>query len=66
MITQENKRKELEHILSRDNFVKIAEAIKKLRNESPFGGAIGLLISYFNETDNNFDKKADQRIPERS
>ena len=57
MITQENKRKELEHILSRDNFVKIAEAIKMLRNESPFRGAIGLLISYFNKSDNNFIKK---------
>jgi len=57
MITQENKRKELEHILSRDNFVKIAEAIKMLRNESPFGGAIGLLVSYFDETTNNSIKK---------
>jgi hypothetical protein len=57
MITQENKRKELEHILSRDNFVRIVEAIKMLRNESPFGGAIGLLVSYYDESNNNSIKK---------
>lgn len=52
MISSENKRKELEHILSRHNFVRIAEAIKMLRNESPFTGAIGLLVSYYDGSDN--------------
>lgn len=53
MTSSENKRKELEHILNKENFVKIAGAIKMLRNESPFGGAIGLLVAYYNESDNN-------------
>jgi hypothetical protein len=57
MTTQENKRKELEHILSKENFVMIAEAIKMLRNESPFAGAIGLLVSYYNQSNNNSIKR---------
>jgi len=53
MLTPENKRKELEHILNRDNFVKITGAIKALREESPFAGAIGLLVSFYDRTDNH-------------
>ena len=52
MISPQNKRKELEHILSRDNFVKISESIRILRNETPFSGAIGLLVAYYNESGN--------------
>jgi len=57
MSTPENKRKELEHILNRDNFVKISSAIKALRDESPFGGAIGLLVSFYDRTDNHSIKR---------
>lgn len=57
MISSENKRKELEHILSNDNFVKIAEAIKLLRDESPFDGAIALLVTYYDKSDNNSIKR---------
>jgi len=57
MISSENKRKELEHILNKENFVKITEAIKQLRDESPFGGAIGLLVSYYDGSDNSSIKR---------
>lgn len=57
MINPENKRKELEHILKKENFVSIGNAIKKLRNEPPFEGAIQLLISFYNETNSNSVKK---------
>jgi len=53
MISPQNKRKELEHILSKENFVQISESIRMLRDESPFNGAIGLLVAYYNESDNN-------------
>ena len=52
MNSPQNKRKELEHILSNGNFVKINEAIKKLRDSSPFSGAIGLLSSHYESTGN--------------
>ncbi|MBN1276659.1 MAG: hypothetical protein JXR67_11205 [Bacteroidales bacterium] len=52
MNSPQNKRKELEHILSKGNFVKINEAIKRLREDSPFGGAIGLLASHYESTSN--------------
>jgi hypothetical protein len=57
MAIQENKRKELEHILNKENFVKIAESIKMLRNESPFNGAIALLVSYYNKSSNDSIKR---------
>ncbi|MDX9726421.1 MAG: hypothetical protein RBT38_08550 [Bacteroidales bacterium] len=53
MLTPENKRKELEHILNRENFVKITGAVKALREESPFPGAISLLVSFYDRTDNS-------------
>lgn len=52
MNSPQNKRKELEHILSKGNFVKITEAIKSLREASPFSGAIGLLASHYESTSN--------------
>jgi hypothetical protein len=57
MISPQNKRKELEHILSNENFVKITESIKVLRDITPFSGAIGLLISFYDETDNSSLKR---------
>jgi hypothetical protein len=53
MISPENKRKELEHILSKENFVRISSAIKMLRDKSPFVGAIGLLVAYYDKSDNS-------------
>ncbi|MDX9947104.1 MAG: hypothetical protein RBS38_07035 [Bacteroidales bacterium] len=52
MNSPQNKRKELEHILSKGNFVKINEAIKRLREASTFNGAIGLLTSHYESTSN--------------
>lgn len=52
MNSPQNKRKELEHILSKGNFVKINEAIKRLREESPFRGAVGLLVSHYESSSN--------------
>ncbi|MDP4223260.1 MAG: hypothetical protein Q8868_08110 [Bacteroidota bacterium] len=49
MISPKNKRKELEHILLNGNFVKISNAIKTLRNEPPFTGAIELLVSLYDK-----------------
>jgi hypothetical protein len=57
MISSQNKRKELEHILSKENFVNITKAIKILRDESPFSGAIGLLVAYYDESDNSSIKR---------
>lgn len=57
MISSQNKRKELEHILSKENFVRINGAIKILRGETPFNGAIGLLVAFYNETDNSSVKR---------
>jgi hypothetical protein len=57
MISPENKRKELEHILNKENFVRISAAIKMLRDESPFGGAIGLLVAYYDKSDNSSIKR---------
>jgi hypothetical protein len=53
MTSPQNKRKELEHILSKENFVKIAGAIKQLRDQSPFKGAIEVLVAYYDDSDNN-------------
>jgi hypothetical protein len=53
MTSLENKRKELEHILGKENFVRITDTIKSLRDESPFNGAIGLLVSYYDKSDND-------------
>jgi hypothetical protein len=57
MTSPQNKRKELEHILSKENFVKINGSIKSLRDESPFRGAIGLFVAFYNESDNSSVKR---------
>jgi len=57
MISPQNKRKELEHILNDENFVKITESIKVLRDETPFRGAIELLVEFYSKTDNSSVKR---------
>ena len=57
MISSENKRKELEHILSSENFVRITRAIQQLRDDPPFVGAIGLLVTCYDGSDNNSVKR---------
>ena len=57
MNSPQNKRKELEHILSKENFVKITGSIKVLRDETPFSGAIGLLVAFYSKTDNSSVKR---------
>jgi protein involved in ribonucleotide reduction len=57
MTSSQNKRKELEHILSKENFVKITGSIKMLREGSPFRGAIELLVAYYNKSDNSSVKR---------
>jgi hypothetical protein len=51
MIKSEEKLKQLASILDKDNNILISESIKLLREELPFEGAIGLLTSYYNKTD---------------
>ena len=53
MIISEKKLKELDLILNRDNKLKVTEAIRALRNEIPFKGAIGLLVSYYDRCSDN-------------
>ena len=53
MTSSDNKRKELEHILSSGNFVRITNAIKLLREEPPFRGAIELVVAYYDKSDNS-------------
>jgi hypothetical protein len=43
----ENKQKELSSILSTKDSSSINEAVKSLREEEPFEGAIGLLVSFY-------------------
>lgn len=50
MIKSERKLKQLADILQRGNILYITEAIKSLREEEPFEGAIGLLVAFYNET----------------
>ena len=49
MIRSEKKLKELSAILRGENTLLINEAIKSLRKEEPFEGAIGLLVEYYND-----------------
>jgi predicted DNA-binding protein len=58
MIKSDKKLKELSGILDKKNPILITEAILSLRDEEPFEGAIGLLVSYYNETDDFSVRKA--------
>ena len=51
MIKSEKKIKELAEVLNKDNNILITEAIELLREEKPFEGAIGLLTSFYDKTD---------------
>lgn len=52
MIRSDRKLKELDQVLTRDSPLRITEAIKVLRSDKPFEGAIGLLISYYDRSEN--------------
>jgi len=58
MIKSEKKLKELVTILRNDNNILISEAIGLLREEQPFEGAIGILTSFYNNSDDRSVKKA--------
>jgi hypothetical protein len=60
MIRSEKKLKELTVILNKGNNILISEAIGLLREEQPFKGAIGLLTSFYNNTDDYSIRKAIQ------
>ncbi|MFA5819461.1 MAG: hypothetical protein WC854_09305 [Bacteroidales bacterium] len=51
MIRSEKKLKELTSVLNKDNSILISVAIELLREEQPFEGAIGLLTSFYDRTD---------------
>lgn len=58
MIKSDKKLRELNATLAMDNNLLIPEAIKKLRNEEPFEGAVALLVSLFDRTDNRMIHRA--------
>jgi len=58
MIKSDKKLKELVTVLRNDDNLIISEAIELLREEQPFEGAIGLLTSYYNTTDDKSVRKA--------
>jgi hypothetical protein len=57
MIKSGKKLKELSIILKKRNNQLTAEAIKSLRNNEPFKGAIGLLVTHFNENEDRSVRK---------
>jgi hypothetical protein len=58
MLKSEKKLKELVTILRNDNNIIISEAIGFLREEQPFEGAIGILTSFYNGSDDKSIRKA--------
>jgi hypothetical protein len=57
MIRSDKKLKELKLIMAKDNAARIAEAIRFLRSEQPFEGAIEQLVSYYNRSNNTTLRK---------
>ena len=57
MIKSEKKIKELATILDKDNNILISEAIGLLREEQPFEGAIGLLTTFYDKTEDFLIRK---------
>jgi hypothetical protein len=57
MIKSEKRFKELDEILNKDNNIVITEAIDLLRHKKPFEGAIGLLIAFYDKTEDFLLKK---------
>jgi hypothetical protein len=51
MIKSVQKLTNLSSLLDKDNNILITQAIDLLREERPFEGAIGLLVSYYDKTD---------------
>ena len=62
MLQSEKKLKELSAILYKDNNILISEAIELLREEQPFKGAIGLLVSCYDKTNDNQIRKNIERF----
>jgi hypothetical protein len=58
MIKSEKKLKDLSLLLNKDNNNLINEAIILLRDEQPFEGAIGILTSFYDTTDDSSVKKS--------
>ena len=57
MIKSEKKLKDLAAVLSKGNNILISEAIGMLREDKPFEGAIGLLILFYDKTDDFLIRK---------
>lgn len=57
MLKSEKKIKELSAILSNKNSIIISEAIGLLRDEEPFEGALALLVSYYDKSEDNLVRK---------
>ncbi|NMC37807.1 MAG: hypothetical protein GYA41_05740 [Bacteroidales bacterium] len=50
MTSNEKKLKELGAVLDKNNSLRISQAIRALRNETPFPGALALLISHYDRS----------------
>jgi hypothetical protein len=57
MIRSEKKLSDLESVITKEDNILICKAIGLLRDEQPFEGAIGLLTSLYNRTDDHPIKK---------
>jgi hypothetical protein len=57
MIRSAEKLRKLTAILDKDNNEQITEALNQLREEKPFEGAIFLLTSFYNKTNDNSIRK---------
>jgi predicted metal-dependent hydrolase len=57
MIKSDKKIRDLSAILDKDDDILISEAIVLLREEQPFEGAIGLLVAYYDRSDNTSVRK---------
>ena len=58
MIKSEKKLKALATVLKKDNYPMISQAIDLLRDEQPFEGAIGVLTSFYDKTDDRTIRKS--------
>jgi hypothetical protein len=58
MLKSEKKLKALAADLKKDNYLVISEAIDLLRDEQPFEGAIAILTSFYDETEDHTIRKA--------
>jgi hypothetical protein len=57
MIKSEKKVQELSSLLAKENIAHISKAIGLLRDDEPFEGAIGLLASFYERTEDQSVKK---------